>query len=122
MNTCGGFLCQAEALKKHEKKNETQTKVRYSCFKISVQTVSLARRARLSLGKTSYNTCRGHKRSSGHGRYPFPIQASLSCFASSKGHPKMNTLCEQALREYLGLPPKVYVLHSRGRHGFEKLR
>ena len=31
MNTCGGFLCHAEALKNHEtknKKNETQTKVR----------------------------------------------------------------------------------------------
>ena len=31
MNTCGGFLCHAEALKKHKiinQKNETQTKVR----------------------------------------------------------------------------------------------
>ena len=29
MNTCGGFLCHAEALKKHKnKKNETKTKVR----------------------------------------------------------------------------------------------
>ena len=31
MDTCGGFLCHAEALKKHKTKNkkiETQTKVR----------------------------------------------------------------------------------------------
>ena len=36
--------------------------------------------------KTAYNTRRGHKRSSGHERYPSPIQASLSCCASSKGY------------------------------------
>ena len=35
MNTCRGFLCYAEALKKHEtknKKNETQGKVRTVFF------------------------------------------------------------------------------------------
>ena len=36
MNTCGGFLCHAEALKKHKtknkQKNETQTKVRMASF------------------------------------------------------------------------------------------
>ena len=51
------------------------------------------------LGKTSHYTCRGHKRSGSRERYPSPIQASLSCCASSKGHTLRNTLREQALRE-----------------------
>ena len=60
----------------------------YFCFKISVQAVPFHVVLGYLMGKTSYNTRRGHKRSSGHERYPSPIQASLSCCASSKGPPE----------------------------------
>ena len=59
---------------------------------------------------------KGHKRSSGHEPYPSPIQASLSCFASSKGTPE-RTRCPNKYHvniwEYCKLLLKVHVFRAR---------
>ena len=54
------------------------------------------------LGKTSHYTCRGHKRSSDRERYPFPIQVSLSCCASSKGTPERTRCANKPYVDILG--------------------
>ena len=82
----------------------------YSCFKISVQTVPLARRAHLSHGK---NVLQHALRAQAVER-SWTISLPKTSITKLLREFERAHLNEQALREYLGMLPKIHVLRSRG--------